>query len=202
MDDQLFLGLLRAGVRRTVSPVFVAFMRLFQFVHKCMNQYATIDAIVDDIKFCTLNGANFPEHYINVRGITEIIDCLGSAQKKRDYAYIVGSKYISICEDAQLVQKVSARGFIINCWHKHKARHLFISFENMNKDPSNDYAELLSIDTGVDATAAMLAMIEQIGKTPKALTSFCGDGDGTNTGEVKGVKGQVSSSHLQASMLV
>ena len=64
----------------------------------------------------------------------------------------------------------------------------------MYKDPSNEYSALLTIDTGVDATHAILDMIKQVEKTPDSLISFCGDGDGTNTGHINGVKGQVSYS--------
>ena len=95
-----------------------------------------------------------------------------------------------------MVQKISARGFVANCWHQHRLWNLFISFENMNEDPSHEFAELFSIDTGSDATAALIAFIEQIGKKPSDLTSFCGDGDGTNTGHINGLKGQVCTCSL------
>ena len=200
LDSQLMYGLLQIGVRRNVTCEFVQFIRLFQFVHKCLNQFATINSIVDDVKFNALNGSKFPDHYISVRGIREIVDCLGLAQNKADFIHIAASQFISICEDAQLVQKISARGFIVNCWDDHTAWHLFVAFENMNKN--NDFPELLTIDTGSDATKAILTMIQQIGKEPHALVSFCGDGDGTNTGHINGVKGQVRKRVLTCTLLL
>ena len=121
LDSDLFFGLVKNNINQSVSADFVAFIRLFQFVQKSLNEYATINSIIDTVKFNYLNGSRFPHYYTSKRGIREVIDCLAVSQKRTDYEHIAASKFISMCEDAQLVQKVSARGFIINCWDQHRA---------------------------------------------------------------------------------
>ena len=113
LDSDLFFGLVKIGASQSVSAEFVAFIRLFQFVHVSLNDYATINSIVNNVKFNYLNGSRFPHYYTSKRGIREIIDCLAASQKRIDFQHISASKFISMCEDAQLVQKVSARGFNI-----------------------------------------------------------------------------------------
>ena len=191
MDKLLFDGLVKLELVTSVTNKFVLLMRYIQFIHISIKNDSTIRQIVENFKFQLLNGSAVPSHYICSSSITDMIDCMSSAQKFLDRKHIGASQFYSICEDAQQLNKIGARGFIVNCFSGHKVHRLFDAYVDMKKSPYLPMSSLNTIDTGYDATQAVLKFMDSINKSPISCSSMAVDGDGTNLGEVKGVKGRV-----------
>ena len=191
LDKILFDGLVKLNLTTLVSNKFVLMMRYIQFIHISIKNDSTIRQIADNFKFQILNGSAIPSHYVCNPSIMDMIDCMGAAQKKLDYKHIAASEFYSLAEDAQKLNKIGARGYIVNVFDEHKVYRLFDSYIDMKKSPDLPMAALNTIDTGADATQATLQFMESIKKTPILCTSMALDGDGTNLGETKGVKGRV-----------
>ena len=179
------------NLNTSISNEFVDMMRYLQFTHVCIGNSSTIQQIQDGLKYQFLNGAKMQKHYLGKASIIEMIECMGQAQKTLDLESIASSEFFSICEDAQKLNKVGARGFVVNCFSNHKAQHLFSSFMDMKKDSNLPFAEMKTIDDGKSATGAMITFIGSIGKSPIQCISMALDGDGTNMGHINGVKGRV-----------
>ena len=78
----------------------------------------------------------------------------------------------------------------MNVWNNYKVHHPFVTYRDRKKDPNSPFAELQTIDTGLDATNAIITFQKSINKDPIQCISMELDSDGTNMGPFKGVKGR------------
>ena len=124
LDRLLFDGLVKLNLNTEISLEQVKMLRFIQYIHMSVLNWATIRQILDSLKFQALNGAKIHNHYLCNRSISEMIGCMGQGRKNLDYEHVSSSEFYSICEDAQTLNRVGARGFIVRVWNKHKV--LFI----------------------------------------------------------------------------
>ena len=133
--------------------------------------------------------------------VDDSIGCMGTAERNIDIQHISGADIYSISEDGQTVSRVGARGGLVKAWSCHVVRNIFLEFADIKKDPALPMSKMDTIDTGADASKAIVGFMDSMNEDPVFCISLALDGDGTNTGRIKGVKGRVNftlSSSLSA----
>ena len=136
-------------------------------------------------------------HYQCEPSVDETIGCMAKAVRKITNSNISVAEFYTINEDAQTLNGVGAREHIVNvCGEsEHEVLHSFIGFISVNKDPALPMSRMNTIDTGEDATNAIVGFMKYIKKDPLYCTGLSLDADGTNWGCNKGVRGRVNYLH-------
>ena len=86
-------------------------LRYIQLIHIHIFKYATIDLMVDNLKYQLLNGGKMIQHYLCDGSVHEMVESMGEAQDNLDNVHIIASKYYSVCEDAKQSVKLGLEDY-------------------------------------------------------------------------------------------
>ena len=188
----LFDGLCKMRLTTTISLQFVLMLRYIQYIHIAINNWGTLEQIADNFRFQRANGSKIPGHYLCKESVRDMIQSMGGAIIKIGDWTIAAGIYYSLNEDGQTLNRKGARCWFVNVFVDHKVHHVFKAYTATMKSPELSVSELNTIDTGKDATNAMIQFIKSMNRSPVWCSSIAVDGDGTNLGSVNGIKGRVS----------